>query len=720
VARILYVAKLAVDRETGLPILGVRDQAGTIIARGNPAVTPVITEDQAGTLIIPGSTLNITGEGFVPSFWVDETDMPVSWWDGAIEIPLETTEGIALRMEEIGADAAAAQAAAQAAQAAAEEAANLVGAPADETIAALVANVTTDTGAAVEAKVSPIRPDGGVRAVGKGELVVNVKDFGAVGDGAADDTVAIQAAIDSLIVGSAVTSATDAPITIPEPNGGTVYFPPGTWKVGLLRHPDMVELRGAGEGRTRILVTTGIRYETRFETAYYTVWAGGIRDLRITGATGAETLVGPGVVTDATKNRLEHTLTEWRFRNVAFENGAIGLDLRGWNNRIENCWFRDLNIGLNLDTSKKRTDPNTLVANPGDNDFDRVTFNDCTVSVKAHHAKGNTFRNVAAYRADNVHYWFGEGCNGNVIHGGRTEDAPNYLIRFDGAELVKHGGTVYKALTIHTADSSNEPGVGASWTTAWETTTEWDTERTWVSGRQYLDVSAIGNKLDVVDLYIGPTSRTGRNGATITRSANYRAVLLDGDQHSRIRDCWSGAYTAELVRITDRSTAAVLLDNMSVRAEWAGTGTPSHSEEYQTFGTATRTRDYDTEVTKLRKVTLKGETADFYWTYATTSPRAYQWRSAANVAMEARETSGVVHLPKQTFITTLNTAATSTVVSVTNVSTTDVALLTPRSAAAATAMAAGNIYAVPEANDKIRIYHPTGLAAGCTFNVVLL
>jgi hypothetical protein len=42
---------------------------------------------------------------------------------------------------------------------------------------------------------------------------VNVKDFGATGDGTTDDTVAVQAAIDSI------------------PNGGTIYFPPGTYRI---------------------------------------------------------------------------------------------------------------------------------------------------------------------------------------------------------------------------------------------------------------------------------------------------------------------------------------------------------------------------------------------------------------------------------------------------------------------------------------------------------
>ncbi len=50
---------------------------------------------------------------------------------------------------------------------------------------------------------------------GSSGIYVNVKDFGAVGDGATDDTVAVNNAINAL-----------------HPNGGVVYFPPGKYKLG--------------------------------------------------------------------------------------------------------------------------------------------------------------------------------------------------------------------------------------------------------------------------------------------------------------------------------------------------------------------------------------------------------------------------------------------------------------------------------------------------------
>ncbi len=51
-------------------------------------------------------------------------------------------------------------------------------------------------------------------AIGSGVPYVNVKDFGAFGNGSNDDTASVQLAIDSLSV-----------------NGGTVYFPNGTYKL---------------------------------------------------------------------------------------------------------------------------------------------------------------------------------------------------------------------------------------------------------------------------------------------------------------------------------------------------------------------------------------------------------------------------------------------------------------------------------------------------------
>lgn len=72
--------------------------------------------------------------------------------------------------------------------------------------------------------------------------IYNVKDFGAIGNGIADDTAAIQAAIDAA-------SASGV--------GGRVYFPPGVYLVSstLTISEDFVSLYGAGICVTKIVST---------------------------------------------------------------------------------------------------------------------------------------------------------------------------------------------------------------------------------------------------------------------------------------------------------------------------------------------------------------------------------------------------------------------------------------------------------------------------------
>lgn len=68
--------------------------------------------------------------------------------------------------------------------------------------------------------------------VDKGSLVFNVKNYGALGNGSANDTTAIQAAFSAAS------------------GGGIVYFPPGTYLHNGLTIPNFVEARGAGPGNT--------------------------------------------------------------------------------------------------------------------------------------------------------------------------------------------------------------------------------------------------------------------------------------------------------------------------------------------------------------------------------------------------------------------------------------------------------------------------------------
>jgi len=90
-------------------------------------------------------------------------------------------------------------------------------------------------------------------------LPVNVKDFGATGDGVTDDTAAIQAAIDSLT------------ISLPSQNrsGGTVFFPVGNYKISSITVGSGVSIVGSGTKSTRLFsvgAATMINYAVPADT----------------------------------------------------------------------------------------------------------------------------------------------------------------------------------------------------------------------------------------------------------------------------------------------------------------------------------------------------------------------------------------------------------------------------------------------------------------------
>ncbi|WP_446218778.1 glycosyl hydrolase family 28-related protein [Micromonospora sp. IBHARD004] len=85
---------------------------------------------------------------------------------------------------------------------------------------------------------------GGAAAAGglgpDGTGIVNVRDHGAAGDGSADDTGAIQRALDAVRDG-----------------GGIVFFPPGTYLTGRLTLRSRVHLRGSGGDATILKLRPG-------------------------------------------------------------------------------------------------------------------------------------------------------------------------------------------------------------------------------------------------------------------------------------------------------------------------------------------------------------------------------------------------------------------------------------------------------------------------------
>jgi hypothetical protein len=216
-------------------------------------------------------------------------------------------------------------------------------------------------------------------------LFTNVKDpvYGAAGNGVADDTVAIQAAI------NAAQSA----------GGGIVYFPPGTYLISstLTVSADNIQIVGAGWG-SQIKASGGItgymlqvqgpggagnfRYGIKIADIYFNgntiASLGGIQlistyhaDLDhvrvrfclgnsilldgITGAFGAYTHIHENTITDGgagigilTSGKHEYiTITNSHFAwfNTA---GGYGIQLANENNTISNCNFDECDTGVYL------------------------------------------------------------------------------------------------------------------------------------------------------------------------------------------------------------------------------------------------------------------------------------------------------------------------------------------------------------------------------------
>jgi hypothetical protein len=80
--------------------------------------------------------------------------------------------------------------------------------------------------------------------------VVSVRDFGALGDGATDDTAAIQRAIDQILFGGFA-------LTQPKLRR-QIFFPPGNYLISSsIKIPSYLFIRGSGQERTTIRQTSG-------------------------------------------------------------------------------------------------------------------------------------------------------------------------------------------------------------------------------------------------------------------------------------------------------------------------------------------------------------------------------------------------------------------------------------------------------------------------------
>jgi len=157
--------------------------------------------------------------------------------------------------------------------------------------------------------------------------LVSVKDFGAVGDGVADDTLSIQAAIDSLPVS---TSSGD-PASY-KTGGGTVHMPAGTYLISApIKLTHNISLVGDGSDST-VIKTSGNTDAIQIGYVYapvadYAINNVVVRDLQINGNSVAEA----GITNRY--NSVSNPLQTCLFENLRIIGAKVGIHIfGGWNN----------------------------------------------------------------------------------------------------------------------------------------------------------------------------------------------------------------------------------------------------------------------------------------------------------------------------------------------------------------------------------------------------
>ena len=181
-------------------------------------------------------------------------------------------------------------------------------------------SVATDNGGTV---IKPTAVSGAGRWLAIDAYTINVRQFGAKGDGSTDGTTAIQNAITA---------------------SNTVYFPNGTYLFsGITINTHNVTLYGAGESRSVLLMTNAAAAAVSIASTAFTSGVN-IRNLRIEGNTSNLGGISLGTTTfAAARIRIQDVFI------TGFQNAANGYGIRlnsNQNTDIENLWIQECHFGI--------------------------------------------------------------------------------------------------------------------------------------------------------------------------------------------------------------------------------------------------------------------------------------------------------------------------------------------------------------------------------------
>lgn len=225
-----------------------------------------------------------------------------------------------------------------------------------------------------------------------GAQVVNVKQYGAVGNGIADDTAAIQSAINSI---SGV--------------GGVIYFPVGDFLVSsTLNFHNGISVRGERWYTPGSVIKTSINDGTavlKFDTKNSVI----ISDIFINSSAGT--------LTNCIGIHLDNICVWFDIERVRVRNCQIGMDVEGWISTMQHVYIDYCGtgfIGRQLNGSR--------IAVAVEQCYDHIQLIDCNSSTFWLTAEGNAGTMVSGISLNGCNYCcldapymeFNTGCSGLV------------------------------------------------------------------------------------------------------------------------------------------------------------------------------------------------------------------------------------------------------------------------------------------------------------------
>lgn len=298
---------------------------------------------------------------------------------------------------------------------AAELAATAAQAPADDAIDAALerADLSGTIRQAVAGKLEradadaayAVKPDGGGKPVGKGELFINVKDFGAKGDGAADDTAAIQAWLNA---------------------GGTTLH----------------------DGTYRISSTLVLSGDNKIFLTDNAVIAASTADMVMVRISG-------------NYNHVSVTLD-------GKSKASIGITGTGVGHTIIRCRIVDIKStgharGIEMESAGGTTITENTITNIQGATISRgVTLFATTAAVTPSVIRNNTISNVTATEGDGIHVLYNNGGSiflsaKTVIEGNQITNVTRRYIKVQGSDVRVFGNTLYS--TSNVAPASPAPAI---------------------------------------------------------------------------------------------------------------------------------------------------------------------------------------------------------------------------------------------------------------------